>query len=544
MKNTYKYFRHAAVAVTIVLLAATCKEEDENTDVTLSRNFGVSTVTTTSAETNVTLSWGAAPFASAGATYKISISEDPNNFSSPAYETTTQALSIVVTDDALGIRKNYYGRITTVGAGETTDSKAVQFGPFVITGEQFLSQVTNDKVIDTSVRLDWKISSDLTRIVVTREGQAPVEYILTDVEKAAGEKQIDGLSASTSYMVDIYAGTKNKGTIEFTTQAGLVGNIIDLRNISVAAKPAILTDTLPDIPSGSIVLLKRGSQYAIGSGANFNFDKSVAIQSGLDFGTDLASLRMSAAFNVVAGSIIDSIVFKDLNIKGGRPNRASYDSDYIMNANAAATIGKVRLENCNINILRGMIRGQAAAPGVKYGDYLVNNCRVDSIRDFAVAAANNGSSFANIRITNSTFYRLRKMIIHNVTGNNSVELDNVTIYEAPSGGALATSNYLMDFGSNNSAGGITIRNTIFGKTWDETGAGTLSSGIRAGTSTNVNSTNSYATNDFVNNSSPVPGLSTYNGPSTSLFLDPANFNFTIKDGNFAGKSSAGDPRWR
>jgi hypothetical protein len=346
------------------------------------------------------------------------------------------------------------------------------------------------------------------------------------------------------YTAEIYAGTKNKGIIQFTTQAGLVGNIIDLRNISVATKPNILTDTLPDIASGSIVLLKRGSKYGIASGANFSFNKSITIQSGLDFGTDLATLSMSAAFNVVAGSTIDSLVFKDLNIKGGRPNRASYDNDYIMNANAAATISKVRLLNCNINILRGMIRGQAAAPGVKFGDYYVNNCKVDSIRDFAVAAANNGSAFANIRITNSTFYRLRKMIIHNVAGNNSVTLDNVTVYEAPSGAAVATTNYMMDFGTNNSAGGISIKNTIFGKTWDETGAGTLSSGIRVGASTAVNSVNSYATNDFVNNSSPIPGLTAYSGSSTSLFLDPANFNFKIKDTNFAGKSSSGDPRWR
>ncbi len=543
MKSIYNYFRPALIAIVFAFAFAACEEDTDPADFTLSRNFGVSTITAASAETSVTLTWEAALFTTPGVvTYNVVISDDPANFSAPAFETTTPNLSVVVTDDVLTVRKNYYVRVTTVGNEETAASKSVQFGPFVIAGEQFLTPVTTDEVIDTSVKLDWKISSDLTRLVITKQGGTPVEFTLTAAEKTAGAKQINNLTAATTYTADIFAGTKNKGTIQFTTKAGLSGNIIDLRNISVVTKPNILTDTLPDIASGSIVLLKRGSEYRIGTGANYNFNKSISIQSGLDFGTNLASLRMSAAFNVVAGSVIDSLVFKDLNIKGGRPANASYDNDYILNANAAATITKVRLENCNINILRGVIRGQAAAPGTKYGEYIVNNCKVDSIRDFAVAAASGGSSFANIRITNSTFYRLRKMIIHGVAGNNSVTLDNVTIYEAPGGAAVATTNYLMDFNTNNSAGGITIKNTIFGKSWPEAGA--LSSGIRAGSSTNINSTNSYATNDFVNNSAPIPGLSTYNGPSTSLFLDPVNFNFKIKDNNFAGKASSGDPRWR
>jgi hypothetical protein len=545
MKTTYNYLGQLMIAAVIAFGLAACEEEVDPSDFTLSRNFSVSTITAAQAETKVTLSWPAALFTTPGSvSYHVAISDSPGSFSNPTYEKTTTELNLVVTDDALAVRKDYFAQITTIGAEGTSDSKATVFGPFRITGEQFLFPVTTDKVIDTAVKLDWKISADLTKLVLTPPGGAPVEFTLTAAEKAAGTKQINGLTGATAYTAEIYAGTKNKGIIQFTTKAGLVGNIIDLRNISVVTKPNILTDTLPDISSGSIVLLKRGLQYGISSTANFNFNKSVTIQSGMDFGTDLASLRMSAAFNVVAGSVIDSIVFKDLNIKGGRPNRGSYDADYIMNANAAATISKVRLENCNVNILRGVFRGQAAGAGVKYGSYFINNCKIDSIKDFAVAAANNTSAFATIRITNSTFYRIRKLIIHAVAGNNSVTLDNVTIYEAPGGAALATTNYMMDFGSNNSAGGIAIRNTIFGKTWDETGAGTLSSGIRAGSSTAINSTNSYATNDFVNNSSAIPGLSTYSGSSTALFVDPVNFNFKIKDNNFAGKSSAGDPRWR
>ena len=42
----------------------------------------------------------------------------------------------------------------------------------------------------------------------------------------------------------------------------------------------------------------------------------------------------------------------------------------------------------------------------------------------------------------------------------------------------------------------------------------------------------------------LTGLTSYTKTTAELFTDPAKGDFTYKDTGFAGKSTAGDPRWR
>jgi len=523
----------------LVLSVACAKKEEE---LSLSRQFSPAKISSTNGETQVTLTWAASLFTLSGnVTYAIEISDNAEDFSAPAYTTTTTDVTVIVTDEQLTIKKSYYARVKAVGAGKTQDSNWLISSSFKILGEQFLNPVTSDNVIDKSVRLTWRASTELTTIVITPTGGSPFTITLTSADLTATMKQIDNLAPGTTYTAEIFAGTKTKGVQQFTTVAAVKGNVIDLRGISVVTRPTILTDTLPKIPSGSVVLLKRGSGYPIS--VIYNFDRSVTIQSGIDFGTNLAMLKMTSNFNFVANSVIDSIVFKDLVIKGSRAAFGSYNNDYIINGNVAATISKVKLDNCIIKILRGTVRGQAAAPGTKYGNYIINNCVLDSIRDFGIVAASGGSAFANIKMSNTTVYRARKFFIHAVTGNTSIAIDNCTFNELVAG-ANPAANYFIDLNTFNSTSGISIKNTIFGKIWDETGAGTAVFEIRAETSTATTVSNTYNTSDFVNATNPIPGLTAYSGTASSLFTDMNTGNLKIKDGNFIGKASSGDPRWR
>jgi len=543
MKNINHNSSSSRIATLLLLfLTIACNKVDDK--LLLPRQFSPTKFTITNGETQSTVTWTAALFTTSGnVTYAVEISDKADDFSNPAYATTTTDVSLVLTDNMLTIKKDYYARVKAQGQDKTGDSNWLVSSSFRILGEQFLNAVTSDNVIDKSVRLSWRSSPDLTSIVITpTAGGAPIVINLTAGDLTAALKQIDNLLPGTAYTAEIFAGTKTKGTQPFTTVAALVGNVIDLRGISVAVKPNILTDTLPDIASGSIVLLKRGSGYPIST--VYNFDRSVTIQSGLDFGTTLATIKMSSNFNFVANSVIDSLVFRNLIIKGSRANKASYDNDYIINANVAATVTKVRLESCTVKILRGVVRGQAAGAGAKYGNYIINNCLLDSIRDFGIATASSASAFANITISNTTIYRTRKFIAHAVAGNATINISNCTFSELVAGTAAPAANYFIDLGTQNSTTGISIKNSIFGKVWNETGAGTAVNGIRTGTSTAVSSTNTYYTSDFVNTTSPIPGLSAYSGVASGLFTDPDNGNFKIKDANFIGKGSSGDPRWR
>jgi hypothetical protein len=168
---------------------------------------------------------------------------------------------------------------------------------------------------------------------------------------------------------------------------------------------------------------------------------------------------------------------------------------------------------------------------------------MDSIREYGILSTANTSaaSFVKVTVTNSTAYRFRKFIDHRVYGNTSITISNCTFNEVVAGGATAA-NAIIDY-QTIASGAVTITNCIFGKTWNETGAGTAVWGFRAASGTPTVS-GSYSTSDLVNTDNPITGLIGYSGASTSLFTDPNNGNFTIKDPTFVGKSTAGDPRWR
>ena len=552
MKNINYKINGLKIVALFLLLAVACSK-DEVAQLSLSRQFSPTKFTITNGETQSTVTWSASLFTISGqVSYAVEVSDNVDDFSNPVYTSTTSDVSVVLTDNDLTIKKNYYARVKALGQDKTGDSYWVVSSSFKILGEQFLNPVTSDNVIDQSVRLTWRASPDMTKIILTPATGAPIEINLTAADLAATLKQVDNLTPGTTYTAEIFAGTKTKGTQQFTTVAALTGNVIDLRGISVTKKPNILTDTLPDIQSGSIVLLKRGSNYTLA--AAYKFDRGVTIQSGLDFGTNLAIIKVNGfSFDFVANSNIDSIVFKTLMVKGNLSGYAGGTMGYLFNGNSAAIVNKIRIDNCTLKILRGILRGQAAAPGVQVTNYFVNNCVMDSIREYGIATTSGGCVFKNISITNSTLYRGRRLITFGVVGSQSITINNSTFSEVPAGvGAAGSPNYLIDVGGTGSTFTSTIKisNSIFGWPWNPepstTPAGTLINGIRAAPATvsGVAVTNTYNTSDFTFNASPIAGFTSYSGTTLALFTDPANGTFKFKDSNFIGKGSAGDPRWR
>lgn len=61
-------------------------------------------------------------------------------------------------------------------------------------------------------------------------------------------------------------------------------------------------------------------------------------------------------------------------------------------------------------------------------------------------------------------------------------------------------------------------------------------GIRANDKP-VEVTNSYITNDMKITGNKINDLITYDGGETDLFKDPSQYDFTIIDGSFAGKTN-------
>lgn len=540
MKNISHKILSLLTFATIGVAVMSC-DKDKTDELALKRMFKPSTIETTNGETSVTINWSASLFTEGAVEYVVEVSPTLE-FTDIVHTVTSSERELVITDEVLVVRQDYFARIKAKGLNGAEDSNWTSSEAFRVTGEQFLIPLNDLEVLDKAIIVRWLDKPGLTKIVFTPDGGESFDVVLDEADLIAGQKIIEDLLPNTLYMMELFQGELSKGIIEFMTKAGIGGNgevVIDLREI--LGNPNILVDTLPDIPNGAIVVLKRGEIYTLSS--SYAFDKSVTILSGLDFADGLAQINLTSNFNFVAGIPVDSIVFQDIQFKGSRPDGASFNSDYVINANVATNVGIVKLEGCRVSTVRGVVRLQAGGAGAHVANYIINNCVIDSVREFAVVMASAASSFTNVKITNSTITRARRFVNHGVPGNNFLIIENCTFNELPTGQiAGGNSNYFIDFNAASSANPIVLKNCIVGKTWIETVDEVDVRGYRGAGPISV--VDSYATSDFVSTNAEFQlGLSVYGGSSTSVFVDPAAGNFGIKDNGFPGKN-AGDPRWQ
>ena len=388
-------------------------------------------------------------------------------------------------------------------------------------------------ISDNAVRVSWTNSgATVTSIKILKASDSSVvkDITLSGTDVTNQYRIVSGLSGSNGYIIFLYSGTSVRGWANFTTTAALSGNLIDLRDIT--GRPSVLLDTLPVVPSGSIILLKRGESYTISSTANLN--KSITILSGTDLlNPNQAVISLPNNFNITSGSTIDSIMFKDVKLVG-----TDYASKYVFNINTACNIGKIGFDACRIEIMRGVLRTQSQAAVI--GTYSINNCIIDSIAGYGIVTVDVASSKVdNIIVQNSTIYKAEKFITSSkpTAGSVSVLVSNCTFNEM-----LTGSNTYIDYGSMNVLNGITVSNCIFGV---GKGGSTTLRDIKVGSGTSVNASNNYRTSDYVSSgTNDLPNIIVYTKPSTQIWQDPVNGNFKIIDASFPGKSGTGDPRWR
>ncbi|MXV14477.1 DUF5123 domain-containing protein [Hufsiella ginkgonis] len=517
----------------IILAIASCtKDEDDTT--TLPRLFRPGAIKITTADTQVKLEWNASLFTTPKAVkYTVEVYKDPAFTGTPDFTGVTDTSGLVITDAKLSIKQKYYARVKANATDVSAESAWVASADFTIPGIQLFSAVLASEIIDGAAILRWKVTPGITRLVLTPQPGTAKDIALVAADIAAGRKLVDNLVPNTTYIAELFIGTKTQGTVTFKTKVSTIsGNIVDLR--AITNRPNVLADTLPKIPSGSTVILKRGLTYNIPVAQNL--DRTVVIQSGDDLLTPtMATISMVSNFNISASSSIDSIVFRNVTLRSD-----GYASKYVFNVSNACTVGKLSFQSCNAAVFRGIVRLQTAV--INMTDFVVNNCIVDSLSNYGLITVDNvNCKVNNFVLTNSTFYKCEKIITSRQNAV-TVNIANCTFNETPWGNGA---NYLVDFstsGTNNVTGGIKISNSIMGPGWLNAGS-TVVRGLRYGTAV-VDVTGTYNTSDYSATANTIPNMTLYNKLSTELFTDPANGNFKIKDTAFPGKSSTGDPRWR
>lgn len=522
--NHLKYGLFVSTLLGMAIIS--CKKKDIER-FTPDRNFTPTAITVTGGDTAVTITWPASLFsAGSGVTYTVQISEDSTFQAAPALSFIKDSTSAFVTDDSLKDRTSYFARVKANATSVATESAWVETGMhFSLVGVQIFKPVQAADVLDDEAILRFLTTAGANKIVLTDAMGSTMQVDITAADNMAGFILVSGLTPGMTYMAEIFVGTKSKGIISFSTKSPVSGNnVIDLR--SILNRPQVLYDTLSQIPGGAIVLLKRGLTYTIPS--TYVFDKSVSIRSGLGFSTPAVVLLSS---NFDASGNIDSLYFSDITIA------TDGSANYFLNMGNTGIINKLDVVNCSTLGVFNNSFIRLKTGGAEIVNLTINNSIIDSIgigAKYAVFYANssNSAKIDNINVTNSTFYSFYYFIRQDGITGTSISINNCTFNDMINNGGYFI-NYSGTFPSV-----FNINNTIFGRTIDPTNA----NGIKSSGSAVLS--NTYATSDDVFSANPIMGATSYPGTAANLFLDPANGNFTIKDNSFAGKSTAGDPRWR
>ena len=527
------YNKLASLMMLLVFFAACKKDDVEDSQHRLFRPVGTEAL---KSEGNwVSASWQAIK---GSQSYTVQLSRDTFK----TVDATRTVDTNYVMFETLSWNQNYQVQVRANATDTTLNSKMSYLGN-VKTAKfpSILISPTSADATDEALKVSWTNSgSAVTSIKVLNAADSSLvqEIALTATDVANRYKIITGLPSNTQFIVLLYSGTTLRGVDNYSTKQPESGTIIDLRNI--IGVPSILRDTLPDIPDGSTVLLRRGETYTITT--TTNLDRSVKIKSGDDLmEPSQAILYFTSNFNIKANSNIGFIEFRDVKLYSN-----SYSDRYVFNINTACSVGSIIFESCTAEIFRGILRTQTN-PAI-IDNFTVNNCILDSLAGYGVITVDVATSKANnISIKNSTIYKAEK-IVTSRGNSNTVVIENCTINEAP-----AANNYLIDYstsGTNNVTNGIKVANNIFGAAKLYSTAGVR--GIRASASTSIDASNNYTTSDYIlvptvppaAPTPPIPNVISYSGSSTTLWQDPINGNFRIKDNTFAGKNNSGDPRWR
>jgi len=248
------------------------------------------------------------------------------------------------------------------------------------------------------------------------------------------------------------------------------------------------------------------------------------------------------------GLNVSAIKFEGLTLSGATTDPTA---NYVINvaAGIAVTIDSLIFNGCNISTFRSLLRFQSttATPDQIANNFVLNNCILNNCSDYGVVYNNKvGGLFGAIVAKKSTFYGYGQNVFMCQTNTASVSISDCTFDNIVS---TSTGKYIVDL--NAQASPITVTNSIFG------GTILAAKGFRTGGTMSI--TNCYrTTNSTGSDSIKAPGgvtgaIIAYAGTSAQLFKSPntstpgtafvSTADYSIIDATFAGKTSAGDPRW-
>lgn len=483
--------------------------------------------------------------------YTVEVSRD--TFATIEYTVESDVSYIELNENNLGEElfwnTLYQVRATAHAADPQYDSKPSDLGS--VRTQRFptiLNIPAVYDVTDVAARVTWTpLGAPVTAMKVFAATDLKLktplfpETPVTSQENSNGESFIYGLSPESKYQIAIYSDGVLRGWVNYNTKVADISptapGVIDIR---ADESPSAVENAVLTAPDGAIILVKRGVTYDLPSTALNN--KSITIRGAYGFGEQKAKLYTTGNWNIASGSNIDHIRFIDLEVRG-----ADYGGDYVFNPSSGNTnVNEILFDNCKIGTFRGIMR--LRGNNATINNFEIRNSVVDSIGGYGLLTLDTAiptppatsATVKNIKLVNSTFNKALYLF-------NSYNPSETILFESCT---FANINVIFRYRGAEVTGGITIKNSIFGRKWDTTGTATTFdvTGIDSGlANTNFDVANNYTTSDLtwvLNKGISALPLGNYSKKQEELWVSTATNNFNFKDTGFAGRYDSGDPRWR
>ncbi len=419
--------------------------------------------------------------------------------------------------------------------------------------EQIFELIKDVDIKGTSLTAYYTVpDGNVTHIFVNGERQD-----ITDVEIGVMKTfALTGLTSNTTYTIQIWDGDDRKrGELTPTTKK-MIGDFPNAVQINIGDNLASICSDEANI--GKVLYLPDGFVYdattnpgiTLAGTMTFYGDPDAVTKPAITFTNATAGGRL---FAYRPNCQIDEIRFENLSLSA-----TSSTNDLVVFQTVAGpgtedldSLNAIVFENCEIsNFGRGLIRFQRTE-GQAYNHKAVgllsmNNCVATNCSQATykfIHANVNKESITEIKITNSTFSGSKTGLAHLALDSKFPDVDpickSITVENCTFNDFVSNrEEYLID-GNGNTEVAITVRNVIFGQ------FNATMSGYRVGEGGSVSTQNCYSTSDYlVPAVKNFPDIIAYPQASTALFENPASGDFHIKATDFAGKRSAGDPRWR
>lgn len=411
---------------------------------------------------------------------------------------------------------------------DTVSGLTTQYSAFYF--ETSSEQIINDvNAFTDKVDIYWAQTDRLTHLTIENSstGEVVVNHTLSAEEIANATATIGDLGTGTTYIAKLYNDTRMRGSMAFKT--------LGMENSAVVYLQP--TDIVADVLAASVAEGKNNVTLTLTGSEVYDFG-TLTVPAGI---TNLSITGISNDNGVMPSVIlpqfrltdilIGKVVFENIKMTGIITQHLVY-----LNT-AGAEIESVSFLGCQIDSYNSLVR--ASNTTVKIGTILFDDCLVNNIGGYGVVNIGGSTPTVNgITFKNSTLTDLTTQLMDVRAKVVEIELKNCTFCNLKTGMAQ-----LLRFDVNNLPLAVKTADLIISGTNNGAKINSLSYDGSA-TSLNVSFAGSYRTTDLIINKYEFSEITIFNGTTYDLFVDPDNRDFSIKSSSgFAGRGTAGDPRW-